>query len=345
MPIDTSPRHAALARLARNNIVGLHDLAEHDLDYKEAAFARFVKRCEPGASEGDARRIFDEMCKVLREARLTINFDSGKWFAKPNASRRYENMFAHAREPQTDFAQVMKLKARNLIERRMFNYGEKSRVGTPNAEHAQKSIAYYGDTHIDNQGMAASPSFDASLRPRYGGLDFAHCTFGAAGDHRYGHSFLILKEHVKHTATYLHTDSFKAEHDLIRRREEYGGRHVPLEEATATYFQLEKILLYCTPTMLSTIYDYATGRRQRGEAYSLPPDTTGHAINYIEFQAHSDIDFHRDVEAMVIYRPEAAGPRGGHGWANTRRAKAFARENGIPIRFIDYDPSIRFKLK
>ncbi|HTI18104.1 MAG TPA: DUF3626 domain-containing protein [Trinickia sp.] len=345
MPIDYGMHHAALARMARNGVVGLRDMAEKDIDYKEAAFKRFVTLCEPRASEGQARRLFDGMVQVLQEARLTINFDSSKWFGQANSAGRYSNMFERIVGPSTSKNTVGQLRERNTVEKRMMDFGGQATrpLAPPNAQHIQKVLAYYGDTGIDRHGLPTSNSFDPSVRPRYGAVDFGYCRFGAAGDHRYGHSFFILKEHVKHNATYTHTDSFKVEEDLAKRRAEYGGRAVSLHDATATYFQLEKILLYCTPSMLQNIYDYATGRKERGKENALPVDTTAHWVNYLEFQAHSEIEFHRDVEAMVLYRPETRASRGYVGYQAEKRAREFAQRNGIPLKVIEYDPAVQFK--
>lgn len=348
MPNDYTMQHAALARLSRNAIVGLRDLAEKDIDHRHAALsriARFLASKASTSSKIDPRRICDSMMHTLHAARLTINFNSAEWFRGENYSPSYGNMFERLIGTEQAQANVARMRERNLVEKRMIDLGggDARPPAQRNAQHMRNVLTYYGDTDITRQGTPTSQTFSLSVRPRYGGVDFGYCTFGAAGDHRYGHSYFVLKEHVKHNATYTHTDSFKVEEDLAKRRAEYGGRVVTLNEATATYFQLEKILLYCSPAMLKHIYDYAVHRKQKGQEHALPVDTTAYWVNYIEFQAHSDIRFSRDVQEMVLYRPETRKRPGYLGYQTEKHARAFANRHGIPLRFIEYDPNIRFK--
>lgn len=207
---------------------------------------------------------------------------------------------------------------------------------------ARKLIAQYGATGISSTGLPTSNTFERFVRPRYGALDFAYCRGGGACRNDYGDSFLVVKEYVKQASTYVHTDSFKVNDDLARRKGEYGGRSIGLHDAIATYFELEKILLYCTPSMLMQIYAYATGQRQRGSQLALPPDSAvatskkwGTKVNYIEAQAHTDLRFDRDVAAMYICRAEIRDTLFGLvPWHKTEHnIREFARERNIRLTF------------
>lgn len=300
--------NAALARLARNNVLGLRDLETGNQDVKEAAFRRFLKRCPAHLSHEQARRFFEtRMLGVLKEGRLTVNFNAGQLFANGREPEQMLNKFDLSTVPSHNPKTVKDLWYRNDVEMEFIDYAGRARGvarKSRQANNARRLVSHYGATGIGRTGLPTSRTFESSVRPKYGALDFAYCRGGGAGGNGYGQSFLILKEHVKHASTYLHTDSFKVNKDLAARKHEYGGRIVSLREATATYFELEKILLYCTPSMFAQIHAYASGQRARGSRFCLPPDTTGVKVNYIEFQAHTDIRFDRDVAAMAVSRAE-----------------------------------------
>jgi len=338
MRADEFETDAALARLARNNVLGLHNLADRRLDLKEGAFRRFLRICRPPGSERQARHLFDtRMLGILKEGRLTINFNADVWFGNGKEPSRVLNLFDRSQKASHDRKVISARTLRNDVEMEFADYAGRARkdnrsAATRNATHL---VAQYGATRIDRIGLPTSNDFHSFVRPRYGALDFAYCRGGGAGGHRYGQSFLIMKEHVKHASTYLYTDSFKVNNDLAQRREEYGGRPHTLHDAVATYFQLEKILYYCTPHMMKQIYAYASGERQRGSRFCLPPDTTGIKVNYIEFQAHTDIRFDRDIAAMVISRSEMRTTFMGLPWnAAERHIREFAEHHGIRLSFV-----------
>jgi hypothetical protein len=337
MRVDEFETDAALARLARNHVVGLHDLAERGLDVREKAFRRFLRICRPRGSEAHARRFFESsMIGILKEARLTINFNADDWFGNGKEPTRVLNKFDRSRQPAPNPQTVKDRWYRNKVEMEFGDYAGHARRGrAPHVRDARRLVAHYGATQIDRIGLPTSPHFHSAVRPRYGALDFAYCRGGGAGGNGYGRSFLILKEHIRHASTFVHTDSFKVNRDLAARRSEYGNRVFTLHDATATYFQLEKILLYCTPSMLMQIYSYASGQQARGSTFCLPPDTTGVKINYIEFHAHADIRFDRDIAAMVISRTEMRTTFMGLPWnAAERHLREFAEHHGVRLSFI-----------
>lgn len=337
MRTDEFETDAALARLARNNVVGLSDMAGRGLDLKEFAFRRFMKVCRPGGSEAQARRFFESsMLGILKDGRLTINFKAFKLFGNGNEPTRFLNIFERERQPTRNPATLKYHTDRNNVEMAFADYGGRSR----GIEHSKamrdtrRRVAHYGATGMNRVGLPTSRDFRPELRPRYGALDFAYCRGGGAGCNDYGKSFVILKEHVKHASTYIYTDTFKVAQDLANRRDEFGGKLLTLRDATATYFQLEKILLYCTADMLMQIYSYASGKRARGSQFALPPDATAYKVNYIEFHAHTDVRFDRDVSGMVISRSEIENTFLGLPWNSMERhIREFAQSNGIRIGF------------
>lgn len=338
MNADSFEADAALARLARNNVLGLHDMANRGVDLKERAFRRFLKLCRPGGSERQARHFFQSrMLGILKDGRLTINFKAHRLFGNGKEPTRFLNIFEREGRPSHNPQTIQYHRDRNDVEMEFGDYAGRNHGVERSKEirNARRLVAHYGATRIDRVGMPTSHDFRPDIRPRYGALDFAYCRGGGAGCNDYGKSFVILKEHVKHASTYVYTDSFKVKKDLVDRREEFGGRVLTLRDATASYFELEKILLYCTPLMLMQIYSYASGQRQRGSQFSLPPDATAYKVNYIEFHAHADVRFDRDVVAMVISRSEITDSFLGLPWnREERHIVDFARKNGIRLALI-----------
>lgn len=345
MRVDLSEANAALARLARNNVVGLRHLADSRHNLMEEAFQRFLGICRPGGSEEQARRFFKtDMIGILEQARLTVNFSAKMMFGNGRAPVTYSTMFERADRPTNDPKAVHDLRYRNQAEMEFCDYAgrKKATVRSRRVHAARKLVAHYGATDIGSRGLPTSNTFERLVRPRYGALDFAYCQGGGAGGNGYGRSFMVLMEYIKHASTYIYTDSFKVNDDLARRNGEYGGRSLGLNDALATYFELEKILLYCTPSMLMQIYAYASGRRQRGSQFCLPPDAAvatdakkGTKINYIEFQAHTDFRFDRDVAAMYICRAEIRDTLLGLvPWYETENhIREFARKRNIRLTF------------
>jgi len=338
MRVDDFETDAALARLARNTVLGLRSLADRHLDVTELAFERFLKICRPRGPIEHARRFFEtRMLGILKEARLTINFNADTWFGNGKEPARVLNMFDRSHKPSHNPDVVGARSLRNKVEMEFADYAARARKAprVREAQGARQLVARYGATRIDDTGLPTSPDFRSAVRPRYGALDFAYCQGGGAGGHRYGRSFLVLKEHIKHASTYIYTDSFKVNNDLALRRNEYGGKLHTLHDAVATYFHLEKVLLYCTARMLTQIYAYASGERPRGSRFCLPPDTTGYMVTYIEFHALTDIRFDRDIAAMVISRSEIRDSFLGLPWyAEERHIREFARDHSIRLSFV-----------
>lgn len=337
MRTDEFETEAALARLARNNVLGLRNLADRHPDLKERAFRRFLSICRPHESNRQSRNWFEtHMLGVLKEGRLTINFNADAWFGNDKNPPRVLNLFEKQCKPTHNPDIVKDRWYRNDVEMEFGDYGGRARSGrSQQLRDARRLVAHFGATRMNRVGLPISPTFQQWVRPRYGALDFAYCQGGGAGGNGYGKSYAVLKEHIKHASTFAHTDSFKVNKDLAARSEEYGGRRITLHDAIATYFNLEKILLYCTPAMLKQIYLYASGQRARGSTYCLPPDTTGVKVNYIEFQAHADIRFDRDIAAMVISRSEMRSTFLGLPWhAAERHIREFAQGHGIRLSFI-----------
>ncbi|WP_206950622.1 DUF3626 domain-containing protein [Trinickia acidisoli] len=337
MQVDEFEAEAALARLARNETLGLLDLARSGRDLKERAFRRFLAICRPAGSAAQARRFFESnMLGILKDGRLTINFNANTWFGNGKEPMRVLNLFDRVHGPAENAKTAKDRWYRNDVEMEFGDYAGHARntAHARNVKDARRLVARYGATQIDRVGLPTSHHFTSMVRPRYGALDFAYCLGGGAGGNGYGRSFAIIKEHVKHASSYLYTDSFKVNADLAARREEYGGKIVTLHDAMATYLQLEKILLYCTPQMLKQIYAYASGKRARGSSFCLPPDTTGVKVNYIEFQAHTDIRFDRDIAAMTISRSEIPQTFLGLPWHSAERhIREFAQKNRIRVSF------------
>lgn len=289
-PPTSAEKNAALGRLARTDVVSLRDTTNLR-DYaqiEDLAVQRLVaQQLESSASADFA---YGAMLRVLQKARLTISLKSFNWFYSSNTSKEYTTFFIRGASGASS-----DMKKRNDAEKQMFGYDNDPLPSPATAsEKAQGRIQAFG--------ALTSPMFQGNMRPRYAAVDFAYCNNG--GLTKYGKSYFVLREHLKHNATYCHCDSFEVEADMIARKAEYGGRIVSLSEVLATYFQLGKIILFCHPAMLKKIHAYGKGTAQPGGEDSL----LGGQL-YIEAQVHADIIFEQDVESLCISNSERlAGP-------------------------------------
>jgi hypothetical protein len=331
MGLTPQEKSDVLARLARSDVVSLRHASNQPAYGKEllAGYQRFVEVCKP---TGDTMGMFSKMIKLLEEARLTINLKAPNWFYDENKYSSYTNYFERGTTgASTD------MERRDGVEMEFGRYAGGQASTLKNAKTAQDRIAQYG--------VKTSLDFRGRVRPRYAALDFGMFKEGAAP--KYGKSYLVLKDYMKHNATYIHRDSFEVKLDLMNRKAEYGDQVKTLDEVTATYFELGKILLYCEAPMLKKIYAYAAGLYGPGTE-----DKILLGIVYIEAHLHADIEFKRDVESVVISRTEMTNgtiphPRSNAHWpyykmdwdaSDAKRvekyANKFAERNKIAISFV-----------
>lgn len=334
-------RAAALARLGRGEVVALRDQL-NGVDYgricdlAKERMDRILEILSPLPFVSEARELdeaFDKMICCLQEARLTISLKSYRWFYEKNKFKSYTNFFERGYSGASN-----DMIRRNNAEMEFGRYGGMAPTANAGTNAAQNRIATYG--------VQTSASFQGAMRPRYAAVDFAACQNGGAP--KYGKSYLVLKEHLKHNSTYCHRDSFEVDNDMIQRKAEYGGVAPSLSDVTATFHTLAKLLLYCEPAMLKKIYDYATGKRAKGSELSILA-----GVVYLEAHVHADILFERDVAALCISRSELNGigndlhPKAMQKWPwrktawdrddgklVEKNAKQFARDNGIQLQLV-----------
>ena len=223
--------------------------------------------------DSPAAATFRQVRQLLEDARLTINFDCCAWFRylTPPATRSSGLIYTDEHEE---------------LEMQFGSFGRKRHLpGVRHAWQAQNRIAQYG--------MRSSADFRQSLRPHYAVLDFAH--YPGGGFRHSGESFIILKNHLKFNATFLPTISPLVNADLRARKAEYGSRLLTLDDVTATYLDLDRILLFCPPVLLDALHRLA----QNADSFSYwNSGRIGH--HCIEAHLYSDIVFKRDVAGLCI---------------------------------------------
>ncbi|CAN7193129.1 DUF3626 domain-containing protein [Rhizobium sp. LjRoot30] len=276
----TAERNAALGRLARNETVGLtnrRQLESYDF-VEDLAVKRLVTQKLCTAATADF--IYGAIIKLLEDARLTISLKAPNWFYHENTSKTYGNFWERGVSGASSDA-----KKRDAAENSMFGYSNPVTDADPKVKAAQNRLLTFG--------TSPSATFEPAMRPRYAAVDFAYCING--GLSKYGKSFLVLKDHMKHNSTFTHCDSFEVDMDLIGRKDEYFGTKLNLQDVACSYFQLGFIVLFCHPAVLKKLHAYATREAQKGSETNL----LGGMI-YIEAQMHADIQFSRDVAELNI---------------------------------------------
>lgn len=339
--MPTPQEHAAaLARLGRGDVVALRDqLNASDYgaicDQAKERMDRLLGILSPLPFVSEARELdeaFDKMIACLQEARLTISLKSYRWFYEKNTYKSYTNFFERGYSGASN-----DMVRRNNAEMEFGRYGGMAPSTNANVNAAQTRIATYG--------VSTAPNFQGAMRPRYAAVDFAACQHGGAP--KYGKSYLVLKEHLKHNSTYCHRDSFEVDNDMMQRRAEYG-RTPSLSDVTATYHTLAKLILYCEPAMLKKLYDYAMGTRAKGSELNILA-----GVVYLEAHVHADILFERDVASLCLSRTELNGigndlhplatkkwPWRKTSWDQDdskkveKNARQFARDNAIQLQLV-----------
>jgi hypothetical protein len=104
---------------------------------------------------------------------------------------------------------------------------------------------------------------------------------------------MILKEYIKHNATFIHTDSFDVSASARQR--------AVLRGQLANFLHMQRLIVNMADPMLKALFNASRGV-SLGEA-TQPPGLGDTA--YIEAHCHAEIQFERDIQTMVICQDEA----------------------------------------
>ena len=294
----------AEARLARSNLKSLVSMGQEARSSSDSAEAVDVIKKQFGLNDGFASQAHTKIVKILQEADLTINFMGHKWF-QSRVTGGYTTCWERGTDHHNDI--------RDEVEEKMFHYKDAKVRHWPTASPATGS--YMGGKIVVDQiskygsQLSESNTFNGKARPRYAGVNFAGRPNGAA--ETWGKSFLILKEHTKHNATYIPVDSFSATKQQ-------------LAAGVSDYFNMSLLIVNMSPDMRKLLFNKAvTGK------CDMPS-----ASNYIEAHMHCDISFARDVEALCVSSTELNGA------SMLKRAKMkyninrFQKDFGCPVRYV-----------
>jgi hypothetical protein len=268
----------ALSRLAARDAASLLSMgidASADAD-KVAAMSRIIG--DLGTPIMQARHVYARLLKHLEESSLTINFMAYKFFNTKPAGEKYVSQF----EGGNTWGDPTYMNSRDETEEAMFDYSGTRAATSPGAAAAQQRVKQLGER--------ASADFEGAIRPKYAALNYARLKYGSAA--QWGKSYMVLKEYVKHGATYVHTDSF----DLAGS----ARQRAILANQVANIMHMQRLLANM-PTVMLTALDTASRGGSFGEAIQPPGVGT---TSYIEGQVHSEIRFERDIQTMVINHDE-----------------------------------------
>ena len=261
-----------LARLAGREAaslvgVGIDGTARGD---KHAALDRIIRELKvPNPQE-----VYTRLVKHLQGSELTINFQAYKFFNRKPSGVGYVSQF----EGGNRWGGGSYITDRDTAEEAMFDYsGTRARPARVHAEVMDR---------VRLLGKLAADRFEPSVRPKYAALNYARLKYGSAG--MWGKSFMVLKEHVKHSATYLHSDSFDQIRDPMKR--------AALQTKIATFFDMDRLLVNMPSAMLRALYD-----AERGKDFGDTTVIDGlNATDYIEAQVHGEVRFERDIAKIMI---------------------------------------------
>ncbi len=273
-------RKAVLGRLAASetlSVVALGQDATAQAD-REAAVRRMI--ADLGAPILQAKFLLARLQQHLQASDLTINFIAYKFFNTKPQGPGYVSQF----EGGSKWGDGGYMQARDEAEEAMFDYSS----GKPRPASAPQAVL----NRIRHLGKASSVHFEPAMRPKYAALNYARLDHGSAG--QWGKSFMVLKEHVKHTASYLHTDSFD-EAGSAAQRATLGGK-------LSTFTNLDRLIANMPLRMLQALHAAEQGTRHAGATQVPGLGST----SYIEAHVHGDIRFDRDIAKVVLSNAEIA---------------------------------------
>jgi hypothetical protein len=279
--MNEQTRNSVLAKLASTDVAsGKHRVITVNAAAENTAAITRLQNTY-GINEDAAERLLGLMVGYLQESDLTVNFRVSKLFTS-----KLKGGLMNIYQTGTDQAGYME--TRNRAEDTLFNY-------TNSAIDRVRRFGRNDDTNVD---------FVPSMRPKYGALNYTKNRKGSA--HLYGHSFFILKDHVKHNCTYTDQDSFG-----------YGS-HPAGGSKVASFLNMDRLIINMSPAMLENIFRMINS-----------PQARMTATHYIEAQIHGEVWFSRDIKEMHIDNMERDTTPG-----SRILIEKFARKNGILLKYI-----------
>ena len=278
--MNSKENHAALGRLAlrETGSVAGPALGTTDATDREAAIRRII--ADLSAPILSAKYVLARLTKHLQDSDLTINFIAYKFFNSAPKGVGYVSQFAGGNK----WGDGSYITMRDEAEEAMFDYSG----AKPKPSSVPKQVL----DRIKQFGKLSEPTFEPSMRPKYAALNYARLDYGSAG--QWGESHMVLKEHVKHIATYVHTDSF----------DEAGsaGQRAALPGKVANYINMDRLIANMPLNMLKAL-DGASNGKRLGNVKQVPG--LG-GTSYIEAHVHGEIRFDRDIAKIVLSNNEIA---------------------------------------
>lgn len=273
----TAPSDALTRLTARDTAslaaVGIEASAGDD---QIAAMSRLIG--ELGVPMMQARAAYTRLLQHLQKSELTINFVAYKFFNRKPDGAKYISQF----EGGNTWGDPTYMSMRDEAEEAMFDYSATRAAGGTAAVAVQQRVT--------RLGQRGGVEFDGAIRPKYAALNYARLKYGSAA--QWGKSYMVLKEYIKHGATYVHTDSFDCA-GSARQRAILTGQ-------VANFVHLQRLLVNMPASMLAAL-DKASRGGSFGEDVQPPGVGT---TSYVEAHVHSEIRFERDIQTIVINSDE-----------------------------------------
>jgi len=221
-----------------------------------------------GLNGSDAQKAYDGMIQKLQDSELIIHFRPADLF-RGVLTNSYQNLFE--RSPQGSG-----ISDREYVEDRLFEYSSidstiESIMGTnTNARDVIDRISKAG-----NYQRGGNPSFDPSIRPKYAAINLFDLR-GVPSLTMYGHSYLVLKDYVKHRCTFTDGDSL-----------------LPGQPGLSNMLHMGALLNGLEDAVLDALY-----LKSRGEDIDSSNTLITHYL--MEAQIHSEILLNRDVAKIYL---------------------------------------------
>ncbi len=253
----------------------IYELCEHSAkkDY-QAALTLISKKYKKSPEE--SKVLLEKIVDMLKESRVTVNFDLSKIEDINNGTSEIFNCFAFNHKPN----EILNYNVgRAYVEQdifdlnKIFNNSQYEKYGRFSKRHGDQTVR--------------SADFQWTSRPCYAALDFMENAHGGAP--MYGESFVVLKDHMKHNSTFSPFDTYSP--PLLSSAS---------KDKLSTFFHFPKLVKSSQNDLLGYNCLKSLVKKAKGESF-IPHRNYGKSVgNYIETQVHSRILLSRDVKQISL---------------------------------------------
>ncbi len=324
-------RAQVLARLAASETASMISSAVDQSSVQDRAKAiQRLAKLSGFTDQQTLGELLDITLQWLRECPLNINFNSKDFFSAPVSGGKYMTKFEEMRQAGGPVPANPKGSTRDVAEQKMFGY---ERKGPAAPDPTDKGLTEAGN-RIQAFGDMNSPDFQGAIRPKYCTLNVWKALDGSGA--QWGRSFFVLKDYLKTTSSFVHTDSFdftssSTMWDPLSQRP-IAADTANVSGTVSTYTNMSRLVIYASDNLLESIVDCAVGATLPDQPYAaLKARYQLGPTLYVEAHVHGEIHFGRDIAELKVSTDEVGSARDPA--AIKANLASFSGRYGIPLSY------------